>query len=61
MDKLSLREQEILDFMMQGLTNDEIAQIACITVETVKAHLKSIYRKLEVKNRIQAALYALKK
>lgn len=61
MDKLSYREQEILDFMVQGLTNAQIAQKAFITEETVKAHLKSIYRKLNVQNRIQAVLYALKK
>lgn len=58
--KLSEREQEILDYMLQGLTNAEIADRACIKTETVKAHLKSIYQKLNVKNRIQAAIYAIK-
>ena len=61
MDRLSYREKEILDLMIQGLTNAQIAQKAVITEETVKAHLKSIYRKLNVQNRIQAVLYVLKK
>ena len=57
---LSPREQEIFDYMLEGLTNAQIAEKACVTIETVKAHLKSIYKKLNVKNRVQAILYILK-
>ena len=60
MYKLSPREQEILDWVIKGLTNAEIAQNTGITVDTVKAHLKSIYKKLNVKNRVQALLYVVK-
>lgn len=59
-ERLSPREKEILDYMLKGLTNAQIAQKAFITTETVKAHLKSIYKKLNVKNRIQAAILVIK-
>ena len=58
--KLTPREQEILNYMTLGLTNEQIAQKACVSITTVKAHLKSIYKKLGITNRIQAVIYAFK-
>ena len=44
-------EKEILKNLVLGLKNEEIATNMCISVSTVKKHLESIYRKLEVHNR----------
>lgn len=55
---LSLRETEVLDQLVDGGANKVIARQLDITEATVKVHLKSILRKLEVTNRTQAALWA---
>jgi LuxR family maltose regulon positive regulatory protein len=55
---LTLREQEVLHLLGEHLTNQEIAARLCISSETVKRHSSSIFRKLDVKNRRAAALYA---
>lgn len=57
---LSAREQEVLRLLSQGSTNREIAQALEISENTVKAHLKSILRKLGVTNRVEAAGWALR-
>lgn len=51
---LTPREEEVLSFLAQGLTNKEISSKTHLAVDTVKTHLRSIYRKLGVKNRSQA-------
>ncbi len=51
---LSEREAEILDWVRLGKTNGEIAAILGISAWTVKNHLQSIFRKLDVFNRVQA-------
>jgi len=55
---LTFREQEVLRLLGEHLTNQEIAVRLCISTETVKRHSISIFRKLDVKNRRAAALYA---
>lgn len=60
LDKLSKRELEILQFLAKGYTNKQIAEQAFITTLTVANHLKRIFKKINVKNRSQAALFALK-
>lgn len=55
---LTFREQEVLRLLGERLTNQEIAARLCISTETVKRHSISIFRKLDVKNRRAAALYA---
>ncbi len=55
---LTFREQEVLRLLGDHLTNQEIAARLCISTETVKRHSISIFRKLDVKNRRAAALYA---
>lgn len=54
---LTLRQQEILKWIRQGKTNIEIAQIVGLSPFTVKNHLKAIFQKLEVSNRVQAAAH----
>ena len=57
---LTAREAQILKFMTEGYSNMEIAQHLVISVNTTKAHVASILQKLEVDDRLQAALKALK-
>jgi two-component system nitrate/nitrite response regulator NarL len=57
---LSAREQEVLRLLSRGATNKEIAAALDISENTVKAHLKSILRKLGVTNRVEAAGWALR-
>lgn len=61
-DKFALTELElkILKLLAEGLSNDEIGQIAELARETVKGHLKALFRKLEVKNRTEAAVLAIR-
>jgi len=58
-NKLSPREEEILKLMANGYRNDEIAEKLVITCQTVKNHVRSIFIKLNVDNRVEAVLYAL--
>lgn len=58
---LTQREQEILRFLIQGESNKEISQHLYVSVETVKSHIKSIYHKLQVKNRVEAVTVSMKK
>jgi DNA-binding NarL/FixJ family response regulator len=51
---LSIREREILNDVATGATTEEIAQARHISVATIKSHLTSIYRKLDVRNRVEA-------
>jgi DNA-binding NarL/FixJ family response regulator len=59
-DDITNREKEILCLLMKGLTNKEIACELFISEKTVKSHLNSIFRKLDVTRRIQALLKATK-
>ncbi|MDD3364547.1 MAG: response regulator transcription factor [Syntrophomonas sp.] len=58
--KLTRREKDVLTLLVQGSSNKNIADIMFISEKTVKNHLTSIFRKLGVKDRTQAAVYALK-
>jgi DNA-binding NarL/FixJ family response regulator len=53
---LSKREREVLRLIGTGMTNNEIAETLCISTRTVKFHASSIFDKLNVKNRTEAAL-----
>ena len=57
---LTTREAQILKLMTEGYSNMEIAQILVISINTTKAHVANILQKLEVDDRLQAALKALK-
>ena len=57
---LTEREKEILLQLSIGATNKEIADILCITENTVKTHVNNILNKLGVQNRHQAALYMMR-
>lgn len=57
---LSAREREVLDLVVKGATNKEIAAQLCITENTVKNHLRNILEKLHLENRVQAAAFAVR-
>lgn len=57
--RLTTREQEIADACGQGLRNKDIAKLLGISEKTVKAHLNTIFRKLEVDNRFALGLRIL--
>ena len=57
---LTERQIEILAMIAVGSTNDEISDKLCISPHTVKTHLYRIFKKINVPNRVQAALWAAK-
>jgi len=58
LESLTEREREILELLAQGNTNQEIADRLVISINTVKRHLKAIFRKLEIHTRSAAAARA---
>jgi DNA-binding CsgD family transcriptional regulator len=57
---LTRREVEVLSMVAIGCTNEEIADDLCISSNTVKTHTYNIFKKINVPNRLQAALWASK-
>ena len=57
---LTARETQILKLITEGYSNNEIANQLFVSINTTKAHVASILQKLEVDDRLQAALKALK-
>jgi two-component system nitrate/nitrite response regulator NarL len=53
-------ELKILRLVAEGLSNEEVSDIVHLARETIKGHLKSLFRKLEVKNRTEAAVLAVR-
>jgi DNA-binding NarL/FixJ family response regulator len=56
---LTSREVEVLALVGQGLTDAEVAERLVVSIRTVHAHLRSIYRKPDVHSRTAATRYAL--
>ena len=54
LDKLSAREQEILQYLSKGYRYKEIAALLFINIETVRKHIHNIYEKLQVGSRTDA-------
>lgn len=59
-DELTQREREVLGLMIQGLTNEEIAQQLFVSASTIKNHVSSILAKMDVNSRAKAVNLALK-
>jgi two-component system response regulator DegU len=61
-DKYGLTEQELrlLQLLTEGLSNEEMSRIVNLSRETIKMHLKALFRKLQVKNRTEAAVLAVR-
>lgn len=60
-DPLTDREREVLKLVSKGYDNQDIAEELFIAEVTVRTHVSRILRKLQLANRVQATLYALKK
>jgi DNA-binding NarL/FixJ family response regulator len=59
-EPLTPRELEVLELLTRGLDNSEIAQALYLSQHTVKNHVSTILMKMEVENRIQAAVRAVR-
>lgn len=60
MEKLTEREVDVLRLITLGYGNNQISKIIFISIHTVKAHISSIIRKLNAKNRTNAVYIAVK-
>ena len=60
LNPLTPREQDVLAELTKGKSNREIASSLYVTEKTVKTHISNIFNKLQVQDRTQAALYAVK-
>ncbi|MBZ4654240.1 MAG: putative transcriptional regulator, luxr family [Peptococcaceae bacterium] len=59
-ETLTDREMDVLQLMSQGCSNKDIARSLTISEKTVKNHITNIFRKLQVEDRTQAVLFAIK-
>ena len=59
-DSLTKREIEVLKLLAEGLFNKEIAYMLAISEKTVKNHVSNIFKKINVSDRTQAAVYAIR-
>jgi len=59
-DSLTKREVEVLKLIAEGLFNKEIAYMLAISEKTVKNHVSNIFKKINVSDRTQAAVYAIR-
>ncbi|EWG71298.1 putative HTH-type transcriptional regulator YhjB [Enterobacter sp. DC3] len=57
LSSLSERQRDVLELLAAGESNKEIGRNLNISAATVKAHLEALFRRLDVKNRTQAAMY----
>ena len=57
---LTDREREVLALLAQGLSTNDIARSLSITSSTVRNHIRNVLQKLQVHNRLEAVVYALK-
>ena len=59
-EQLTEREREVLESLIKGRSNKEIASSLCISEDTVKSHLKTLFSKLRVRDRTGAAVEAIR-
>ena len=59
--RLTRREDEILDLLGKGLSNRELGQVLGVSEDTIKTHLKSLFRKLDVSDRAEAVREGLRR
>ena len=57
---LSQRESEILTLVVRGLRNDEIAETAYLSINTVKTYVRTLYRKIDATSRSQAVRWGMR-
>ncbi|MBK8506699.1 MAG: response regulator transcription factor [Saprospiraceae bacterium] len=57
---LTDREQHVMDLIIEGKSNIEVADKLQVSVNTIKTHLRHVFRKLKVENRTQASVRYLR-
>ena len=57
-EEVTMREMDVLKCIAQGMSNKQVAQTLSISTTTVRSHVSSMMRKLNVENRTQLAIYA---
>ncbi len=57
---LSVREAEVVALITQGLSNDEIAKMTYLSINSVKTYIRGAYRKLGITRRSQAVIWGMK-
>ena len=55
--RISCREREIIESLVVGATADEVARELTISPHTVRAHIRNIYQKLDIANRLELLLW----
>ncbi len=60
-EDLTRRERDVLQLIARGMCNKDIAATLFVSEKTVKNHLTNIFKKIQVEDRTQAALFAIKK
>ena len=60
LNQLSEREKEVLIQVARGLTNQQIAESLFMSISTVKTHIQNIFQKLDLPNRTEAAVFAVR-
>jgi DNA-binding NarL/FixJ family response regulator len=60
MPPLTPREQEVLEMLVEGMTNPEIADALFLSAHTIDCHVRSLFRKLDVRTRTAAVVIALR-
>ena len=58
-NNLTVRESEVLELILEGMTTNDIAEKIFLSHQGVKAHLTSLFRKFEVKNRAQLIIHVM--
>jgi DNA-binding CsgD family transcriptional regulator len=61
MDKLSRRQKQIVEALLSGCTNKEIAQRLGVSDQTIKNQLTTLYRKLGLSGRLELVLWAIER
>lgn len=56
--QLSPREHQVLEFIRLGMTNRQIAQQLLVSTNTINKHVEHLLSKLDVRNRVQAAVWS---
>jgi len=59
-DPLTAREREVLQWVMEGFSNGDIARVLVVSTETVKTHITNCLSKLGARDRTQAVVLALR-